>query len=74
MELTPEILTEILALKEGEEYWIKSFMDGGAYLVRYDKETFSLYEVPIYGGEPRYYKMYHFLILERAFLDAAQWT
>lgn len=74
MELTPEILTEILALKEGEEYWINKSEGGGLYLQRLDNDWFDLYEVPLYGGESRRHKTYHYTSLQNAFLDTFYWT
>lgn len=74
MELTPEILAEILALKEEEEYWINKSEGGGSFLLRTDNDWFDLCEVPIYGGEERIFAAFHYTRLADAFKTANSWT
>jgi hypothetical protein len=74
MELTPEILAKILALKEGEEYWINKSEGGGSFLKRRNGYWFDLYEVPQYGGEERFFGCYREDELNIAFSDANSWT
>ena len=73
MELTPEILAKILALKEREEYWINKSEGGGAYLEKRDN-WFHLYDVPQYGGEPRYYGCFKEDELGGVFETVRLWT
>jgi len=72
--LTPEVLAEIRALKDGEEYWINKSEGGGSFLKRRNSYWFDLYEVPQYGGEERFSGCYREDELDIAFKDTYFWS
>ena len=58
-------------LEIGETYYYKWSEGGGAEIVR-TNEGYELYEVPLYGGDPRFYKVCSTLIEAEGVAD--KWT
>ena len=64
---------EILKLKDGES-WIWPESDYGAAEIWYKNDFYFLFEIPTFGGEPRFSKAYHPFDIDKLIKEVQSWT
>lgn len=53
-----EDVNALLNLELGGELYLNMFQGGGSYVFREAENIFCFYEIPLYGGQERYYGDY----------------
>lgn len=63
----------ILSMKDGEERLFNMVQDGGA-MVTFGAGIYGLYEVPLFGGEPRLIRYYREGQIDEMIAEYKSWT
>ena len=64
---------KIEAMKEGDTIYLNMVNEGGAQIHMYNYR-YLLYEIPLYGGEPRLYKEYERKNIDKMIAEYLSWT
>ena len=72
-EMLMDAKLEILKLKDGES-WIWPESDYGKAEIWYKNETYSLFEIPLYGGQPVYSRSFYENNIDELILKVNSWT
>ncbi len=63
----------ILSMKDGDERHLNMFQGGGA-LVTLGAKIYTLYEIPLFGGEPRLANYYSEDRIDKMIAEYKSWT
>lgn len=64
---------KIQNMKEGETIYLNMVNDGGVQIHMYNYE-YQLFEIPIYGGQPRFYNIYEPKNIGKMIEEYQSWT
>lgn len=65
---------KLLKMPDMTYAYINWFSDGGGQVARVNFDYYVLFEVPMYGGEPRYTDIYHISKIDELLDLAYSWT
>lgn len=68
-----EDIQTVCAMKHGDTCWVAEFGDGGGEVYRIN-DIFLLFEVPQFGGAPRYSGTYRQHEIAKLVASAHSWT
>ena len=64
---------QIQSMKEGKTIYLNMVNDGGAQIHKYNYE-YQLFEIPLYGGHPRFCNIYERKNIDKMIKEYQSWT